>query len=98
MLSGFLHGRKDLSAAAAAAADGASVVIFNDGEAEPGEAASFPAAVMPTQLSNVTPVSTRKEATRHIGVAAVKSRVGNIKNRKKRKKKMKKEQTWPLTG
>lgn len=62
---------KDLSAAGAAAY-GASVVIFNDGEAEPGEAASSAAAVvLPSQRSNVTPA--RKEATRHIRVAAVKS-------------------------
>lgn len=58
------------AAAAAAAADGAGVVIFNDGEAEPGEAASSPAAVLPTQRSNVTLVLAGKEATRHIGVAA----------------------------
>lgn len=68
------------AAATIAAADGANVVIFNDGEAVPGEAASSPASVLPTQRSNVMPVSARKEATRHIGVAAVKSRGGNIKN------------------
>lgn len=79
------------AAAAAAAADGASIVIFNDGKADPGEAASSPAAMLPTQRSNVTPVAARKETTRHIGVAAVKSRGGNIKNKKKERRKGKKE-------
>lgn len=49
-----LPGGLSAAAATAAAADGAGVVIFNDGEAEPGEAASSPAAVLPTQRSNVT--------------------------------------------